>query len=494
VIKPSEVFDRDFEWSALERFIADDQPGATLGVVSGRRRQGKTYLLQAACLAAGGFYFGATEATDTESLRRISTALTEHLSPPSPFHFADWTEAVSALLGLGRERPFPVVLDEFPYLVKANPELPSIIQQALRPFGPARSATRTRLLLCGSALAVMGKLLAGTAPLRGRAGLELLVPPLDHRLAAQFWEITDPRLAVKVNAVVGGTPAYRREFSRNDSPADPGDFDPWVIRTVLNPETPLFREGRYLLAEEPDTRDGALYHSVLAAIAEGNQTRGGIANYVGRKATDIAHPINVLEDAGLITREPDAFRDNRSTYRISEPLITFYHAVMRPAWSLLERPGNAARVWRASRQRFSGNVLGPRFEEICRAWALHYADPDRLGGLPGQVTHGVLTDAASKSAHEVDVVVTGISDGKAPLLAIGEAKWGETMGTRHLERLRHIKTLIGALGKHDTSRTALMCFSAAGFTSELRSLAEGDTSIILIDADELYGFPSPRDA
>ena len=69
MIKPSEVFDRDFEWSALDRFISDEQPGATLGVVSGRRRQGKTYLLEAACQAAGGFYFGATEATDTESLR-----------------------------------------------------------------------------------------------------------------------------------------------------------------------------------------------------------------------------------------------------------------------------------------------------------------------------------------------------------------------------------------------------------------------------------------
>jgi len=170
VDKPSEVFDRDFEWSALARFIADDQPGATLGVVSGRRRQGKTYLLEAACQAAGGFYFGATEATDAESLRHIGNALTAHLSPPSPFHFADWSEALSVILDLGRDQPVPVVIDEFPYLIKGNPELPSLIQQALSPFGHARTSTKTRLLLCGSALAVMGKLLSGSAPLRGRAG------------------------------------------------------------------------------------------------------------------------------------------------------------------------------------------------------------------------------------------------------------------------------------------------------------------------------------
>lgn len=490
VIKPPEVFDRDFEWSALDRFISDEQSGATLGVVSGRRRQGKTYLLEAACQAADGFYFGATEATDAESLRRISDALTRHLDPPSPFHFAGWSEVIDVLLSLGQNQPVPVVLDEFPYLTKANPELPSIIQQALRPFGNARSGTRTRLLLCGSALAVMGKLLSGTAPLRGRAGLELVIPPLDHRLAAEFWGISDPLLAIKVNAIVGGTPAYRREFIRNDSPSGPDDFDAWVIRTVLNPETPLFREGRYLLAEEPDMRDGALYHSVLAAVAEGNNTRGGIANYVGRKAPDITHPIDVLEDVGLIKREPDMFRDNRSTYHIAEPLIAFYHAVMRPVWAQLEHPGNAARVWRANGERFSKQVLGPHFEHICRFWTLHYADPDRLGGLPAAVGQGVLNDPAEKSTHQVDIVVTGIADSqhdKTPLLAIGEVKWGEVMGTRHIERFRRIKSLLETNGKYDMRNTRLMCFSGAGFTDGLREQAAADSSILLVTPDELYG-------
>ena len=488
MIKPLEVFDRDFEWSALDRFISDKQPGATLGVVSGRRRQGKTYLLAAACQAAGGFYFGATEATDTESLARIGDALTAHLGPPSPFHFAGWGEAVDVLMDLGSNRPVPVVIDEFPYLAKANQELPSVIQQALRPFGRARTATRTRLLLCGSALNVMGKLLSGTAPLRGRAGLELVIPPLDYRLAAQFWGIADPRLAVKVNAIVGGTPAYRREFVRNDVPAGPDDFDAWVIRTVLNPETPLFREGRYLLAVEPDLRDTALYHSVLAAVAEGHGTRGAIAAYVGRKDADIAHPINVLEDVGLFTREADVFRDRRSSYQIAEPFIDFYHAIMRPVWSQLERPGNAARVWRASGERFSKKVLGPHFERICRSWTLNYAVPEQLGGLPAHVGQGVINDAAGKSVHRVDVAVTGVADGgKTPLLAIGEAKWGEAMGSDHIERLRRINHLISAAGKYDTAQTKLMCFSGAGFTRGLQELAASDASILLVDAAELYG-------
>jgi uncharacterized protein len=487
VDKPAVMFDRDHEWDALSRFIEDPQTGATLGVVSGRRRQGKTFLLDAACTAAGGFYFGATEATDPESLRRISTALTAFSRPPTPYHFEDWSEVIDALLALGRKRPVPVVLDEFPYLARANPELPSLIQQAFRTQREERTESQTRLLLCGSALSFMGKLLSGNAPLRGRAGLELLVRPLDHQSAARFWDITDPRLALQVNAVVGGTPAYRREFARGDSPRDLADFDSWITRTVLNPETPLFREPRYLLAEEPDLRDPALYHSVLAAVAEGNATRSGIASYLERKAADITHPITVLEDAGLLHRDADIFRDNRPAYRIAEPLIAFHHAIMRPVWDQLERPGTAPRVWQASRRRFASNILGPHFEQVCRDWTLHQSPPDLLDGLPARVGHGTVNDAAGRRGHEVDVAVIGIADGtKPPLLAIGEAKWNDTMGLGHLERLRHIHTLITAGSRYDTSSTRLICFSGAGFTGDLRSLADHDRTIQLVDLQSLY--------
>lgn len=484
--KPADMFDRDHEWSALTGFVTDERPGATLGVVSGRRRQGKTFLLEAVCEAAGGFYFGATEATDAESLRRISVALTAHLRPASPFHFHGWAEVIDTLLALGAERPVPVVLDEFPYLAKANPELASIIQEALRPRRAERVNSRTRLLLCGSALSFMGRILSGNAPLRGRAGLELVVRPLDYRLAAQFWDLTDPRLALQVNSIVGGTPAYRREFARGDAPTGPDDFDAWVVRTVMNPETPLFREPRYLLAEEPELRDPALYLSVLGAVADGNATRGGIASYLERKASDIAHPINVLEDVGLLYRDADVFRDNRSTYRISEPLIRFYHAIMRPVWGQLERPGAAYRVWRASGRRFISNVLGPHFEQVCRDWALHHADPLLFDGLPARVGHGVVHDGTTRTNYEVDVAVIGIAEGggKPPLLAIGEAKWNDTMGAGHLARLRTIRDVITRNGKYDTSRTRLLCFSGAGFGD--RVSADESDEVILVDLPTLY--------
>lgn len=485
--RPREMFDREREWAALVDFATDPAPGAMLGVVSGRRRQGKTFLLRALCQATGGFYFAADEAADGESLCQIGSELAAHLGAVAPSAFDSWHQVVDALLMLGRDRPIPVVIDEFPYLAKANRRLPSIIQNALAPLRDERDASCTRLLLCGSATSFMGRLLSGNAPLRGRAGLELVVPTLDHRLAADFWGLHDAATALKVNAIVGGTPAYRREFARDDTPAGPEDFDAWVNRTVLSPTSPLFREARYLLADEPDLRDAGMYHSVLAAIAAGNTNRGGIASYLGRRSGDLAHPLTVLQGCGLIDREPDLFRDNRTHFRINEPLIAFYHAVMRPIWSDLEHTRDSGELWRRSRRRFVGNVLGPHFERVCRYWTRHLASAETLGGHPTRVGAGTVNDPTSRTTHELDVVAFGLDDdGRTPLICLGEAKWGETMGVGHLDRLRRIRALLVAQGRHGARTARLACYSGAGFSPALLDQANRDADILLVGLDDLY--------
>jgi hypothetical protein len=52
--KPGHIFDRNQEWAGLDAFAANPYPGAMLGVVSGRRRQGKSFLLEALTTATGG--------------------------------------------------------------------------------------------------------------------------------------------------------------------------------------------------------------------------------------------------------------------------------------------------------------------------------------------------------------------------------------------------------------------------------------------------------
>jgi AAA+ ATPase superfamily predicted ATPase len=483
--KPAHVFARDREWSALADFAADPRPEASLGIVSGRRRQGKTYLLRSLAAATGGFFFEAVEATEAESLRMFGAALARQSGLDASFSFSGWEDALRYLFALADRQPMPLIIDEFPYLVKASPALPSLLRREIDSRGPGQGrGNRARLLLCGSAMSVMGGLLAGNAPLRGRAGLEMVIRPFGYRDAARFWGVAEPEAAISLHAIVGGTPAYRRQLVRDDAPAGPDDFGPWVVRSVLNPDRPLLREARYLLAEETEIRDPALYHSVLAAIAAGNQTWGGIANYIGRKTADIAHPLNVLEDAGLVTRETDAFRAGRARYRITEPLITFYEAVMRPRWADLEI-GLAAEVWADARPTFAAQVLGPHFEGLCREFAR--TEGRRLVGVPvGEVASGAVADPGRKTQIEVDVAVLAPARSGQPrqVISLGEAKWGKVMGRRHLERLRRAQALLNVKG-FDTTGTTLACYSGAGFDPDLCEAARrGD--VLLVGLDQLY--------
>ncbi len=256
-----------------------------------------------------------------------------------------------------------------------------------------------------------------------------------------------------------------------------------MIRTVLNPQSPLFREARYLLAEETDIRDPSLYHSVLAAVAEGNNTSGGIASYVGRKSNEVAHPLRVLEDCRLLVREPDLLRAGRSRYRIAEPLIAFYQAIMSREWARLEL-GGASAVWPGARARFLSQIAGPHFEAICRDYAIS-ADPSVFGGPPGEVGAGTVADPAGRTQLEIDVVVLAPAEPGRPreILSLGEVKWDKVMDLRHVERLRRARDLLAVKG-FGVEKAVLACYSGAGFSPELR--AAQDSGLQLIGLDQLY--------
>ncbi len=476
--KPVELFDREWEWDRLVDFVTDPRPTATLGVVSGRRRQGKTMLLQHVAEQGDGFFFEAVEGQPAEQLRLLGSSLAEHLRLPAALDLPDWASALEVLLDLAGGRAQPVVLDEFSYLVAASPSLPSLLQAALSPARRRRAPTR--LIVCGSAISLMGNLLTASAPLRGRAGLELVVHAFDYRTAAAFWGLADrPEVAFPVFAVLGGTPAYAREFVRGDAPLDADDVERWLAARVLDPASPLFREGTTLLAEDPElatVRDRGLYHSVLAAVASGHRTTGRIASFVSRSSDQLAHPLTVLTDAGFLDRAEDPLRRGRPQYRVAEPIVRFHHAVMRPRWASLQR---RAVDWSRIRPTLSAQVLGPAFEEMARTWTERFAAAETLGGEAEVVGHTVVADRAGRTAHEVDVLVVGTDQhGRRGVLAVGEAKAGETMGDRHVDRLRRIREL---LGDRAVPGCRLLCFSGVGFAPGLSSDA------VPIDLARLYG-------
>jgi hypothetical protein len=135
--------------------------GSALGVVPGRRRQGRTLLLESLCEETGGMYFTVPEDMPTvEHLRRLAEAIAAQTSALPP-RLESWDDGVAALFALSAQRPVVVVLDEFPYTARSTSGLPSIIQHALSPRGDPRTRSRTRLILCGSSLSFMSNLGSG---------------------------------------------------------------------------------------------------------------------------------------------------------------------------------------------------------------------------------------------------------------------------------------------------------------------------------------------
>ncbi|GAA0996936.1 ATP-binding protein [Acrocarpospora macrocephala] len=483
VQKPERLFGRSQEWQELGEFVESEREGATLGLVYGRRRQGKTLMLELLAHEVGGFMFGATEQSERQNLADLGEAYAKFVGLRRPVAFRSWREALGDLLRLGEKGPTTVVIDEFPYLVGTSPGLPSYLQQELSPLGFAKEHTRTRLILCGSALTTMAQLLGGGAPLRGRATLELVVRPFGFRDAAEFWGIREPELAFRVNALVGGTPAYLEMCG--GGPATLDGFDEWVRRWLLNPATVMFREGGQLLREEPSITNPTSYVAVLAALSAGNHRRSEIAAALGRPSTSLAHILSGLRGIGLIDQIDDALREKRGVYRIAEPVVRLHQLLIRRHEpELIAR--RAERVWAESADTVSGKIYGPHFEDLARAWCFDHADRETLGGTATQVRPAELPCREHRTGHEVDVVVTeAVSFEGERVTAIGEAKGTRTpMDLPHLQRMEHLRGLLPDAKIEGTPK--LLLFARAGFTRELRDVAAGRSDVELIDLERLY--------
>ncbi len=464
-------------------FIETGVDRPLLGILYGRRRIGKSTLLVEQVRSRGGFYFEATRTETPIQLDRLGGALGEHLGV-GRIALADWEEAVRSLLLLPAGRPTPVVLDEFGHVIEADRSAESVLASA---FGPgARTGTqgRVRLILCGSAIAMMRALTAGEAPLRGRAGMELVMQPDDFRTAAtRLPRPADLRCAIRVFATIGGVVGYATDMVNHDLPEGLDDFERWVVERILSSGATLHREAATLLAEDPTVAGpgSLLHHSVLAAIANGSVTAGSIASRVGKKVSNIAPVLRRLIDAGFVVRHVDPLREQRPLYALTDPFLQFHYAVLEPNGALL-RDRDPADTWRTRLARiFDSQVRGPVFEEQARTWVRRFAGastvpPDVLVGPSHVTVDGV--------RRQLDVVVTGPGEiaVERNVVAIGEAKSGEELGVAHLRRLEISRAALG-----QRALDAKLMLFGVSISDELDASARRRNDVELIDLDRLYG-------
>lgn len=487
--RPDDVFDRTAEWNELVEFVGGEQP-IRLGIVYGRRRQGKSWLLRRLVREAGGIYTMALQHDRRSALGRMAETLGEASDLGGVrFDLDDWEEALGTARSVLEKRGERVlVLDEFPYLLEHSSELSSVLQAFYDDVRNEVDGPPLRILLCGSAISVMEELLSGQSPLRGRTQLQMRLQPFDFRTAARFWGVGDPDLAFNLDAILGGTPGYR-DLVPSEPPPEVTALPEWLAETVLNPSSALFTEDDFLLREDPRIRDRAIYYSILQAVSEGNRTRTEIAGAVGRKRTNLEHPLDVLETAGFLTIARDIRKKRGSSIRIADPIVRFHQLITKPRLSQFEERQFEA-AWSAARPTYQSQILGPHFEELAREWVRRFADDSTLGGATGEVGYTVVADPEHRKNREIDIV--GLAAGErrhdksSRISCIGEAKSSRSpRGSEDLRRLERMRELLESDGA-PCSNATLLLFGHAGFEPGLEEEAGERDDVELVDLDRLY--------
>ena len=494
--KPASLYDRDVEWGDLTGLVTGRGPRLRLGILYGRRRYGKTFLLRRLVESVGGVYHLALQEERQPALDRFSATLSRTQTGTPPLSFGDWSEALRyavTVLGEGGAGPQVLVLDEYPYLRQTGPELDSAIQALMDEAASGDLAAAWRapatLIVCGSAMSVMTGILSGTSPMRGRATLDLPLASFDYRQARGFWGIYDPATAFAVDSIVGGAAGYKDLTAALEPPSHPDDLAGWLAATVLNPSHALFREDEYLLREDPRIKAEAPYYSLLQAIASGRTSQGRIAAAVGRAPGDIVHHLKVMTTAGFVVRDEDLLTARRPSYRIADPIVRFHHLVTRRHMAMLE-DRRAPEVWERSEATYRSNVVGPHFETICRLWVNRYASPETLGGPTGPARRLQFNHRDRTRSFELDIAAPALEPAsgrrRVVIQAIGEAK-AARLGLSDLARLDRIAGLLdGHQRMSPAATTKRLLFSMAGFTPDLSEAAHHRPDTELIDLDRLY--------
>ncbi|MDE0061977.1 MAG: ATP-binding protein [Gammaproteobacteria bacterium] len=392
----------------LDRALATESGFA---VIWGRRRVGKSRLLIEWSRRRDGLYAVADASAPAVQRRYLSAAVAARFPGFADVEYPDWRSFFERLTAEAANAhwPGPLILDELPYLIAADPTITSVLQNWLD--APQR---RPCLIVSGSSHQMMhGNLLDAGAPLYGRASEAFALRPLPPGFLQRGFPKAGLRASVSLHALWGGMPRYWELAQPFGS-----DLDGAVDTLVLDPAGALHDEpDRLLRAETPPATS---LRPLLDVIGAGAHRASEIGGRLGKPVSSLARPLATLVAMNLVRRETpfgsDPKSGKRSLYRIDDPFLRLWFRVVASRRAMLAEAPAETRLAQWYRHRPGLEAMA--WEELCRMSVplLHRADNAlaRFGPwLPAQrYWHG--------NNPEFDVVARS-ADGRR--LLVGEVKW-----------------------------------------------------------------------
>ena len=457
----NKFINRQSELEFLNRSWSARSP--QLVVLYGRRRVGKTALLREFAEGRPAFHYMATRLPEVQQLRELGQGLGVLVDDPllADSGFQSWDQVFSWVSRQKRRLAF--MIDEFPYLVEANPALPSLLQRA---WDRELRDSKTFMVLCGSSVAMMEReVLSERAPLYGRRTGQLRLAPLLFRDAREFFPRYGFEDCVRAWSVLGGVPYYLQLFD------DRRSLRANIRTTILDTGAPLQEEVEFLLRQE--LREPRVYFGILAAIAAGKRKLSEILNATGLSSPTVTKYLSVLQGLGLVLREVPATelrpeKSKKGLYAIADPFVRFWFRYVLPQRALLEtgRADEAARRAHSEIDAFASSA----YEDICRQ----------------EVNHGLLDDATGRRWEragrwwtrdaEIDLLAF---DGDRASVLFGESKWSRRpLGTNILRDLEEASSLADLPSAVTQRQYAL--FSRSGFTEAMKREAATRPDVLLV--------------
>ena len=451
---------RDKELNALDKLYKSDK--FEFVVIYGRRRVGKTALINQFIGDKKSLYFMGVESNEKQNLENFSKNIIEFSSGiQAETSFASFQAALEYVFNLAENERMILAIDEYPYVARSSKSLASTLQLLIDKY---KDTSKLMLILCGSSMSYMeDHVLAYKAPLYGRRTAQMKILPFDFEESCRYFNnLTDEDKAL-IYGIVGGTPQYLLQMS------DKMSVEENIKNTYLNPMSFLYEEPVNLLKQE--VREPAIYTAIITAIATGHSRMSEISTKVGEDTNVCSNYLKNLVNLGIVQREtPYGEKESKkSIYSIEDNMFYFWYRFVLDNNSVIAR-GATDMVYKRIEPQLP-NYMGRVFEEIC----MQYLWKQLLeGNAPIEfVSLGRWwgNDPIQKTQAEIDIM--GEQDSESALFA--ECKW-----RNEKVDLDILETLIARSKLFRYTKVHYYLFSKSGFTKGCMEKAKEMGNVTLV--------------